>query len=127
MRTLGVGLLLIGIALVLVGLNMDTSVYSPGSGGVLGGAYIPGSYVNNTGLMQQQMLAVQAGLASLLGAVMAFGFSAVIDVLRPAAEPVSGIPADSEEMRASQRRQARIVMFAVVGLLFLIILFTVFR
>jgi len=112
MRSFGMLLIVCGILLVLVAYGMNTSVSSFGAG-----------EVNNLGLLQQQMMVLQTGLAMFVaGSVLLAGGAihesnvAHVSRLNGAPTAMEGVE-DREERLAGVRRLNRIIGFSLLGAL----------
>lgn len=67
-QTIGGILTALGVIAVLIDFLKDTSVTTTGT--YIGGQLIGGGSVNNIGLLQQQMMLLQTGLAMFLGSIV---------------------------------------------------------
>lgn len=70
MKTVGSLLILAGIVLVVFAFQMDTTVTSTGT--YIAGSYVGGGSTYNLGLLQQQMMVFQAGLAAFIGGTVLY-------------------------------------------------------
>jgi hypothetical protein len=71
MKTVGSLLIIVGIAAVWFAFVMDTTVSSPGT--YIAESYVGGGSTYNLGLLQQQMMVFQSGLASFIAGAVLFG------------------------------------------------------
>jgi hypothetical protein len=88
MKSAGVVLIVIGMLMAFGAFNMDTSVSS-----------FDGNSVNNLGLLQQQMMVLQTGLASFIAGAVLYGCGAI-------ASPSQSL-AVSPVVRANETDEAR--------------------
>ena len=94
--------MILGAILVAFAFGMDTTVYSPSSS--IGMEYIPGSRTHNLGLLQNQMMLLQTGLAAFVSGTFLFG-SGAGHVLSNG--PAVGIR-DRRENETDEERESRI-------------------
>jgi hypothetical protein len=91
MKSAGTLLMSIGVVVALFAFMMDTTVSS--SGTFIAGSYIGGSSTYNLGLLQQQMMVFQSGLAAFVAGAFLYGSAA--RGAHYSESPSPGIPASS--------------------------------
>lgn len=118
MKSAGVILILVGFLMAFAAFNIDTSVSSFDSGSV-----------NNLGLLQQQMMVLQTGLASFISGAVLYGCAAIADGATPQSTGSKSKvrrPNETEEERDQRvAAAARLNLTIALSLLGLVILFVV--
>jgi hypothetical protein len=68
MRPIGLSLIVTGLAFTLFAFNFETQVTT--EAGLIGGSLVAGGTSYNVGLMQQQLMLLQSGLATFLAGIV---------------------------------------------------------
>lgn len=116
MRAISFGLITIGLLLTIYAFAFETEVTT--QTGLVGGVLVAGGSSYNVGLMQQQVMLLQTGLASALAGIILFACSVLNAKAEPDASDASGADdpaansnevatAQSETSTALPRRQSR--------------------
>ena len=111
--------MVIGVVMTVVAFGMDTTVTSTGT--FIAGTFVGGGSTHNLGLLQQQMMVLQTGLAAFLAGAFLFGIA-------PAAPQTNAPPPrrwddvrddeteEERDERVTRIRRRERIGWAVIGL-----------